>query len=126
MLETATHWQLDVDRGPDWVFVRIMPPNAGVNPDADGLAEMIWDVLRSNFCYRLVLEMDRVELLYSSLIGQLILLGKRVHSHEGVLRISGLSASNQHVVEMCRLEAALPCYPNRNDAVMGHLPNHPR
>jgi anti-anti-sigma regulatory factor len=129
MLETVTHWQLDVDRGPDWVFVRICPPPAfelAAESQPGELAEAIWEVLQSHHCYRVVLEMEQVSLICSLLLGQLILLSKRVHSHHGVLRISGLSEVNQEVLHTCRLDVALPNFHNRGEAVMGYRPLQPR
>ena len=127
MMETLTHWQIDVQRGPDWLFVRLLPPEqGGLAIDAEGLAEMVWEVVQQHFCYRVVLELDRVNLLYSSLLGQLILISKRIYSHQGILRMSGMSQNNLDVLRTCRLEAALPSYLNRGDAVMGHNPQKPR
>jgi anti-anti-sigma factor len=124
MLETAAGWGLDVDRGPDWVFVRVHPP--GGLEDAHGLAESVWTVLEQNFIYRVVLEMDEIELLHSSIIGQLILLSKRVHTHGGLLRLCGVSDSNREILCLCRLQGALPYFDNRGDAVMGYRPKQPR
>lgn len=127
MLEAITHWHLDVQRGPDWLFVRLVPPDQpGLVPEAEGVAEQIWEVIQQHFCYRVVLELDRVGMLYSSLLGQLILLSKRIYSHQGILRMSGVSEHNLDVLRTCRLEAALPSYHNRGDAVMGHNPQKPR
>ena len=85
MLETATGWGLDVDRGPDWIFVRVHPRDGF--DDAPGLAESVWTVLEQHFIYRVVLEIDEIALLHSPIIGQLVLLSKRVHTHGGLLRL---------------------------------------
>ena len=91
------------------------------------LAEKIWSVLEQSFTYRLVLELDQLEVLQSYMIAQLVLLSKRVHSHGGMLRLCGLSAVNQEVLHVCRLDGCLPNYDNRSDAVMGeHRPLQPR
>lgn len=124
MIETAAGWGLDVDRGPDWIFVRVHPRDGF--DDAPGLAESVWNVLEQNFCYRLVLELDAMEVFYSALIGQLVLLSKRIHSHGGVLRLCGVRPGNREVLRQCRLESALPAYDNRGNAVMGHRPLQPR
>jgi anti-anti-sigma factor len=124
MIETAAGWGLDVDRGPDWIFVRVHPRNGF--DDAPGLAESVWGVLEQSFVYRVVLELDEIALLHSPIIGQLVLLSKRVHSHGGLLRLCGVSDANRSILQMCRLEGALPFYENRGDAVMGHRPKQPR
>ena len=124
--EIAEGWHIDVERGPDCVFVRLHPARTGGIDDFT-LAEKIWSVLQQSFTYRVVLEMDCVKALQSYLIAQLVLLSKRIHSHGGMLRLCGLSAANQEVLHMCRLDGCLPAYTNRGDAVMGkQRPLQPR
>ena len=125
MLETAQGWSVKVDRGPDWLFVRLYgsPDNGG---DYSNLAEHIWTVLEQHFIYRLVLELDQVPTLPSSLIGQLVLLHKRLHMHNGLMRLCGLSDGQRSALESCRLEARFPHYGNRDEAVFGYRPLQPR
>jgi anti-anti-sigma factor len=124
MLQTAAGWGLDVDRGPDWVFVRIHPPDGF--EEAPSLAETVWAVLEQSFTYRLVLELNDLPRLHSALIGQLVLLSKRIHNRGGLLRLCGMSEENRQVLRLCRLASCLPDYESRGDAVMGHRPNRPR
>ena len=93
---------MDVDRGPDWMFVRLHPAEE-LGPGDLSLAEKIWSILQQSFVYRLVLELDELEMLHSSVIAQLVLLAKRIHSHNGMLRLCGLSDANQEVIHICRL-----------------------
>ncbi len=123
--QTATGWQIDVDRGPDWVFVRLHPAEEAQLDDLS-MAEQVWSLLEQSFTYRLVVELDEVAILQSYLIAQLVLLAKRIHSHGGMLRLCGLSTANRQVLQLCRLSECLPSYSNRSDAVMGHLPTQPR
>jgi len=124
--QIADGWQIDVERGPDWVFIRLHP-SADEGIEDFALAEKIWGVLEQSFTYRLVLELDLVEHLQSYLIAQLVLLSKRIHSHDGMLRLCGLSAENQRVLSVCRLDRCLPNFENRGDALMGeHRPLQPR
>jgi anti-anti-sigma factor len=123
--QTTSGWQMDVDRGPDWVFVRLHPAEHG-GADDYTLAEKIWSILTQSFTYRLVLELEEVGLINSCMIAQLVLLSKRINSNGGLLRLCGLNSQNQEVVHMCRLEGCLPNYSNRGDAVMGHRPLQPR
>ena len=123
--QTATGWQIDVDRGPDWVFVRLHPAEEAQLDDLS-MAEQVWSLLEQSFTYRLVIELDEVAILQSYLIAQLVLLAKRIHSHGGMLRLCGLSPANRQVLQLCRLSECLPSYSNRSDAVMGHLPAQPR
>ena len=118
MIEIGPGWEMDVDRGPDWVFVTLRNPD----PDATGtppLAESLWRLLKNNASYRLVLELDQIEVLYSYLIGQLVLLHKRIYIHGGMMRLCGLSPHNQEVLHLCRMDERFPPYASREDAVMG-------
>jgi len=125
MPELEYGWSVDIDRGPDWIFVRLCPP-PDVLAETPPLAEELWEVLSRNLSHRLVLEMDDVTLLRSELIGQLVLLHKRVHTAGGVMRLSGVSERNQQVLEMARLGDRFPQYPTRHDAVLGFRPSQPR
>jgi hypothetical protein len=59
-------------------------------------------------------------------VGQLVLLHKRLATHDGVLRLSGVSDGNQNVLRVCRLESRFPQYHTRADAVHGFKPMQPR
>src|SRR6266567_841751 len=41
LLELVPEWTMDIDRGPDWLFVRLSPPRHGDTGEIP-LAEMIW------------------------------------------------------------------------------------
>jgi anti-anti-sigma factor len=116
---------MDLDRGPDWLFVRLRPPAAGINAEFD-LAEAVWEKLDQAFCYRLVLELDDVPRLQSWVVGQLVLLHKRICSQGGVMRLCGVSDANHQVLRYCRLHDRFPQYANRTAAVMGQRPVQPR
>ncbi len=125
-VQGVSAWNFDVDRGPDWVFVRLRPAHDG-GTEENSLAAQVWSILEQSFTYRLVLELDCLDLLQSCLIAQLVMLSKRVHSHDGMLRLCGLSSVNQQVLKVCRLNGCLPNYDNRGDAVMGaQRPMQPR
>lgn len=108
-------WGIQVDRGPDWLFVRLHP---GENDPSD-VAERLWSVADRHFIYRIVLEMEDVAVMPSRLIGQLVMLQKRVLHHDGALRLSGVSTDCGEALHICRLDRALPTYDNRDDAVRG-------
>jgi anti-anti-sigma factor len=125
LLDLAPGWSMDLDRGPDWLFVRLRPPERGLNVEVD-LAESIWEMLEQSFCTRLVLEMDEVPMLRSWMIGQIVMLHKRIYANGGMMRLSGLSDANQEVLRMSRLSDRFPQFRCRTDAVMGHRPTQPR
>ncbi|MEX2173516.1 MAG: STAS domain-containing protein [Pirellulaceae bacterium] len=139
LLEVASDWSFQIDRGPDWLFIRPCPPHAGDNPPHAGdnpphagdmgefpLAETIWGSLEQAFCHRVVVELDDVHFLRSWLVGELVRLHKRVTAHGGMMRVCGLSAASQDVLRTCRLLDRFPAYANRTAAVMGHRPQQPR
>ena len=124
MLQLAPGWNLDVERGPDWLFVRLHcePDHIWDSPP---LAETLWSLLGQHFTMRLVLECEEMQLLHTTLLGQLVMLHKRVAQSGGLLRLSGLSRHNREVLQTCRLDGRLPNFADRNEAVLGR-PNHPR
>jgi anti-anti-sigma factor len=128
MLTTMEHgWAMDVDRGPDWLFVRLKKGAPDATRDVAGpLAEDLWTVMRQSFSRRLVLDLSEVERLNSPLLGQLISLGKKVREVEGVLRLTGVSPDNERVIQIARLDQRLPSFPTRADAVRGERPAKPR
>ena len=111
-----------VDRGPDWLFVRIHPDHQRL----DDVADRLWSLLDRHFIYRLVLEMDEVEILSSRLMGQLVMLQKRVLQHEGALRLCGLSRRCADALHFCRLDQALPSFECREAAVRAGTMVRPR
>ena len=117
MLLEIPGWELDVERGPDWLLVSLknVPDRAELAP----LADEIWELLQTHFTYRLVLEMDNVDVLNSHLIGQLVRLYKLISRHDGVMRVCGLSAYNRRVLRTCRLDDRLLPYQDRRHAIQG-------
>lgn len=118
MMEVAPGWTVDIERGPDWLFVRLH----GTDPrwgSVDGLAEAVWCQMQQQFTNRVVVELDDVALLPSALIGELVRLYKRIQSHSGLMRLSGLNRSNREVLRMTRLDRCFPNYATRTSAVMG-------
>lgn len=122
MLAVAPGCELEIERGPDWLLVRVADLDQA-QLDLPSLAERIWDVLRQHFTYRLVLELDQIRLLSSRLIAQLVLLHRRIEEHGGVMRLCGLSPINRQVLHTCRLDDRFAPYQDRQEAVMGR--NHP-
>lgn len=116
-------WDFEVERGPDWLFVRPhrVSTSAGGAP---AFEEAVWALLEQHFSHRLVLEMGDMDALDSHLVGQLLRLYKRVHSHGGMMRVCELSESSEEVLHACCLDSQFPRYRNREEAVMGQ--SHPR
>jgi hypothetical protein len=125
----ATGWELKVERGPEWLLVRIVSPDPeslAESLEAAPLGDQLWLLLERHFVYRMVLDLEDVGLLHGRLLTQLLLLQRRISEHDGMLRLIGISPDNQQVIEICGLGDRLPVYPCQEDAVMGHVPNKPR
>ncbi|HMO85554.1 MAG TPA: hypothetical protein PKC18_11620, partial [Lacipirellulaceae bacterium] len=86
MDEGIENWGVDVDRGPDWLFVKLRPGTT----DPGDMADQLWKLADRHFVYRLVLEMDQLDTFPSRLMGQLVTLHKRVLQRQGALRLCGL------------------------------------
>ncbi len=114
----AEAWELDVDRGPDWLLVKVKSHHGDRSAQVP-LSEAVWQLLQRHLIHRVVLELDQVEVLDSHLIGQLVKLYKRIRSHDGVMRLCGLSTYNRQVLHVCQLDDRLLPYADREEAVMG-------
>ena len=123
-MQVAHGWEMDVERGPGWLFVR--PRGLPDDADQTALAETIWTLLEQNLSRRLVLELDRVGALRSALVGQLVWLHKRIHAGGGLMRVTGLSAASHDTLRLCRLDGRFPKFANREEAVLGSRPMQPR
>ena len=126
MLTTSPGLQMDVERGPDWLLVRIENLDSD-DVEAIPLANILWNLLQKHLAHRLVLELDQIDVLNSYLIGQLVRLYKLIDEQDGVMRLCGLSPYNREVLQTCRLDDRLLSYRDRRAAVMaGRGPAWPR
>jgi anti-anti-sigma factor len=123
--QMASPWTFTLERGPDWLFIHVQAPDNG---DAEGvpLAEEIWQIMQQQFARRVVLDLSQLKILRSVVIGQLVQLHKRIYTHDGLMRIAGLSDDNYSVLVACRLHDRFPHYRTPEEAVMGHCPTQPR
>jgi len=119
----ASNWSCDVERGPGCLFIRLHAP--ADTPENPTLAEDVWEQLSKHLIYRLVLDMEDVPTLRSQLIGQLLTLREKIHEHDGMLRLCGLSQNCQRILKKTNLDERLSFYPSREEAVMGR-PAQPR
>jgi hypothetical protein len=109
---------LDVERGPNWLFVRVKECLPG-DSEALPLAERVASVLDQHFIYRVVLELEEAALPCDQLIAQLRALEQWVHDHDGVLRVCGLPSRYARPLRRSRLTDRLPLYHDREEAVWG-------
>lgn len=117
MVTIAPGWDLDVERGPDWLIVTLHGHDGDWT--CPPLAEVVWSAAEQNFTHRIVLDLSPLPMLHTALIGQLVQLQKRICTHEGTLRLCGLSDHNREVLQCCRLDGYFPIFHDRSEAVMG-------
>src|SRR5205823_3614865 len=118
LLELAPEWSLDIDRGPDWLFIRLSPPNhepAHSEHIEAPLAERVGKEVGEGFSYRVVVERGGNEYLPSWVIGGVVGPHKRVTTNGGMLRLCGVSKNAETVLRISRLSDRFPAYRNRTD-----------
>ena len=118
MLATVAGYEFDVDRGPDWLWIRIRSKETGFSPAAS-LAEQLTELVEKHFIYRIVLELHRVPELSSQLIGELVRLDRYILDHDGVLRVCGLTPESRAMLEICGLDDLCLEYETREEAILG-------
>lgn len=103
-LQPASGWITRVERGPDWLFVRLeSAAGDAAGMPGGGLAAGIWRLLEEHRARRLVLELDDVRAIDDRLVDVIGELDGRLGRDGGLLRVCGLSAEN-----LARLRSAGP------------------
>ena len=111
-------FRLNVDRGPNWLFVKLRPQRHFAE-DIPHVADELWAIASRHFIYRVVLELDELRQLPDDLVDQLVILQERLAQCDGSLRICGLSAECARKLREVHLDAALPNYATRQAALLG-------
>ncbi len=124
-MQLAQGWSVNVDRGPDWLFAHLRWEQ-DVADEPTELAENLWDLLQCHLGRRMVVDLSDGPRVSSYMLGQLVLLNKRMHKAGGVLRICGVPQSVRESIRAARLERLFPCYESCEAAVMGDRPRQPR
>jgi hypothetical protein len=110
--------KLDVERGPNWLIVK-MRSDEPID-EVPHLAEELWSISARHFIYRLVLELDELESLPDDLMDQLALLQERLEQCGGALRLCGLTSECEEALcSSCQFASALPNHATLVEAVMG-------
>lgn len=126
MINTASGWELDVDRGPDWLIVQLKGPSRRV-AELGSLDELLWSLLEQHLTHRLVLEMDRVEVLDPEVIDQLAALHDRIAERGGIMRLCGLKPDHRVLLARHGVGDRFVVYGDREHALLaGSLPHRPR
>jgi hypothetical protein len=110
--------EMDVERGPNWLLVKLHPSHKAGIPAPD-VADELWALMSRHFTYRLVLEMDELGTLPGGMPEQLERLRERVAERGGSLRLCGLSHNCETELSESKLTKALPNHRDRAAAVWG-------
>ncbi len=87
----AGRGQLHIERGPDWLFVRLDGDHCRAGRPEPALADGIWEALQENHAHRVLLEFDQVAAIDDDLIATITALASRIRSAGGLMRLCGLS-----------------------------------
>jgi len=115
----SPQWGVAVERGPDWLFLRLEAPPGSRPAEGGHLAERICDMIRESHAHRVVLELDRVQSIDDDLIGAIAAVGTRVRDDGGLIRVCGLSQPNLQRLRTTVQESGLPHFDSRLAAVGG-------
>lgn len=107
---------LEVERGPDWLFVRVA---GGATGPMEDLTTSVWETIREHGASRVVLELDHLDTIDEALGGVIGELGTRVRDAGGLIRICGLSEPKLTRLRRVAAAASVPHFDTRGDAVGG-------
>ena len=126
MQEIAPGWMMEMDRGPNWLFVRLLgKPEEGAG-DID-LRQRLWDLLQLHFTSRLVLELNETPPLDRRFVDQLVELGSEINARGGKLKLCGVCDETRAALHDCAADVQLPIFQDREQAVLGYRPpRHPK
>lgn len=92
MIGTESGFQIDVSRGPNWVFLRLSPGESDKGANEQQLADDLWNAVSRHLVYRVVLEFGPdFKSLTPMMIAQLDAFRMRLEAHDGALRVCGLN-----------------------------------
>lgn len=121
MATTCELLRLSVERGPNWLFLRLHPSKS---KNYETLADQLWAVLSCHFIYRVVLELDEFKTLPPVMVDQLAELQSRIADRGGWLRLCGTTEAAQRAVEDAGLDDLLRSHTCRAYAVAGRDAGH--
>ncbi|MFM7184718.1 MAG: STAS domain-containing protein [Planctomycetota bacterium] len=108
-------WDVAVERGPDWLFLRL---ESGTGGAGDGsLSDRLLGTIRANRAHRVVLELDRVESMDAALLDAIATVGTHVRGDGGLVRVCGLSEGNLRQLQTSAAGKELPHFESRSAAV---------
>lgn len=110
--------ELEIERGPNWLFVRVHSYHAGSDTPMS-LASRVSAALEQHLVNRVVLELGDAAISCEQLIEELMVLDNWVQHRHGVLRVCGLPGRTSYRLHRSTLAQHFPIYHDREEAVWG-------
>jgi len=125
-VDLAPGWKTELDRGPDWLFVKLYGPN-GDEADAKGMANSLYLMMEQEFKGRLLLELEHLYDIPQDFVDELIQLREKMEKQGNTLRLCGMAAEHQSVLQQHDPILYHTHYHDREEAVLGYYrPGKPR
>lgn len=118
--ELSMDWRAESVRQSNWLTVSLHPPG-DVFSEAPDLADELWMVIESQVADLVILDMHKVVLLPSSLMGVLVRIHKRLALAGGTLHLCRLNDHCAEALRVCHLDRVLPVFADRDAAIRGSL-----
>jgi len=115
MLCVDQGYELDVVRGPGSLSVKVNKLRHDPE-NRPALGHDLWALMEQHFIYRMLLDLERVEVVDDYLVDELLHLSRSIHQHDGTLHICGLSERNQRILREGFHEEAVSCYQSSEEA----------
>jgi hypothetical protein len=116
--EPGTGEELEIQRGPNWLFVRVHTCHT-CSDNCASLASRVSAALDQHLVNRVVLELGDAAISCEQLIEELRVLDNWVQHRHGVLRVCGLSSRASYRLHRSPLAQRFPVYHDREEAVWG-------
>jgi anti-anti-sigma factor len=111
-------WGINVHGECGWLIFQLEQRRA-VGAEATGLAQRLWQLAEEHGQRSIILDMNQVSFVSSSMMSELVRLNKRLSQHEGNLRLCSLHDACRDALHVSRLDEILSCYSSRGDALTG-------
>lgn len=114
--DLVQNWRATIDQAGDWRVVRFHQPQDGATVVYD-LADALWRQLGAPPPTKILIEMDDIHFLSSSVMGELVRLHKRLAVSGGLLHLCNLRPECREALHITRLDRVLPTFDSRDEAL---------
>lgn len=113
----AEYRRLDFNEVGDITVVRFRDQRITEDINIQELGQELFQLVEADFRKKLLLNFANVEFLSSAALGKLIILEKKIKTHEGVLKLSNIRPAIYEVFEMTRLNRLFDIKDDEADAL---------